>query len=186
MISDEFYDRLHALRTTESGFPLSWDTSSANESVATLTALTAFSWCFMLGVRMEMAVSALPGSVPWLGDALFGRLRDWQDAVEVVVRGKGGYDLSSSRPPDESSGGASAFRGSASVMRDRTGAEAQWATEDIWFWPLPPSGSVDVSLIWLAADLNVRIATFSGDILTAAAHRSVQLDADMRPIGPHD
>ena len=106
--------------------------------------------------------------------------------ARVVVRARGGYDLSTSRPPDESSGGASAFRGSASVMRDRTGAKAQWATEDIWFWPLPPSGSVDVSLIWPAVDLNVRIATFSGDALTAAAHRSVQLDADMRPIGPHD
>ena len=186
MISDEFYDRLHALRTTESGSPVSWDSPSADESVASLSALAAFSWCYLLRVRMELVVSALPASVPWLGDALFGLEADSRDAVEVVVRGQGGYELSSSRPGDESSGAASGFRGSASVMRDPTGAKGQWATADFWFWPLPPSGSVEVSLIWPPADLNVSVATFSGDALKAAAQRSALLDADMRPRGPRD
>ena len=186
VISDEFYDRLHELRTTENGSPVSWETSSAHESEASLTVLTAFSWCFLLEVRLEFAVSDLPASVPWLGDALFGPQGESQDAVKVAVRGEGGYKLSTSRPADENSGAVSAWRGSASVTRDRTGAEGQWATAQFWFWPLPPSGTVEVSLIWPLADLNVVLARFSGEALRAAAQRSVLLDADMRPIGPHD
>jgi hypothetical protein len=60
---------------------------------------------------MESGVSALPASVPWLGDALWGSETGSEDAVEVLVRGQGGHELSTSRPGDESSGAVSAFRG---------------------------------------------------------------------------
>jgi hypothetical protein len=185
VISDEFYDRLHGLQTTESGSPVSWDTSSANDSVATLTALTAFSWCFFLEVRMELADSALPARIPWLGDAVFGPKADPSDAVEIMVRGQDGYELSSSRPALETKGIVKAG-GSATVMRDPSGVRGQRATGRYWCWPLPPSGKVAVALGWRSAPLNALIATLSGDTLKAAAQRSVPLDADMRHIRPTD
>ena len=171
VIAHEFAERLRLLPTTESGTPVSWTPATASDLGGTLNSLTAFSWCFRLGLRMESTVSALPASVSWLGDALFGQPADSEDGIEVLVRGQSGYALSTSRPADESSGGASAWSGFASVMRDPTGAKGQWATADFWFWPLPPSGTVEVSLVWPPAHLNAVIATFSGDELRAAPGR---------------
>jgi hypothetical protein len=186
VIPDEFRERLLVLPKIESGSPVSWDPAPAQEPVAALTALSAFSWCFFLEVRMELAASALPASVPWLGDVVTGpNQANSDDAVEVIVRGQGGYELSSSQSARETNG-IVGFGGSAAVMRDPTGARGQRATGRYWCWPLPPSGRVEVALVWPPAQLDALIATFSGDTLNAAAHCSVPLDADMRHIRPKD
>lgn len=184
MITDEFAERLRLLRQTESGSAVPWEIPTAQEKVAGVSALSAFSWCFFLEVRMEVLVSDLPSSIPWLGDAWgFGPKADSNDAVEVVLRGQDGYELSSTRPADESSG-IEAFGGSASVMRDPTGAKGQRATGRYWCWPLPPSGAVNVRLVWPTGNLDASVATFSGDTMRTASLRSVPLDADMRHIQP--
>ena len=133
------------LPTMESGSPVSWNTATAHESVAALTALSAFSWCFFLEVRMVLADSALPASVPWLGDAVFGPEVGSSDAVEVVVRGRDGYELSSSRPAHQNKGIVESG-GFATVMRDASGARGQRATGRYWCWPLPPGGRVEMAL----------------------------------------
>jgi hypothetical protein len=183
MITDEFTERLRRLRETESGSAVSWEIPAAKAPEAGVAALSAFSWCFFLEARIELLVSNLPSSVPWLGDVLgFGPKADSNEAVEVVVCGQGGYELSSTQPADESKG-IEAFGGSASVMRDATGARGQWATGRYWCWPLPPSGPVEVALVWRAGNLNSVVATFSGDTMGEASLGSLPLDADFRHIG---
>jgi hypothetical protein len=167
---DELLQRLLRLPTDESGAAVEWADGSG--SLAMITTLAAFSWCFFLEVQLEIPAEGLPRDLVWLTDAL-------TNALELRLEGEDGYKLASVRPGTQESG-VLLIGADGRPIREQGVIVRHWAKGRYWCWPLPPDGAVTCSIVWPATDINEAIGTFSGESLKLGARRSLPLDADMR------